>query len=393
MKTILLYLTLLFTIATIAQHEREKDIVLSEHQKDDIYLAGENIDINAVVHGDIVMAGSKITIRDTIYQDLIVAGGEVIVKGYVADDIRAAGGKLTIDSEVGDDVIVAGGEVFITENAIIHGNLINFSGDIEMNGKILGNIKSYSGELKINGSIENEAELFGEEIYINGEIKGTSKLAASSIIIGESAKFQDNVHYWSEDNKVDFKNSLNGATANFDEELMGDREELSWKGFGIAALGIWMFYIFSAFLVIVLLNWAFGNFLSTAASYLDNTFLKSLGYGAIYLIGVPLLVIVLIVIIIGIPIGLFLGGFYVFSLLFGHLITALLIAHYYGKKADKQWNFWSLAFLALGIASVIRLLTFIPVLGTILSFIVIAIAYGLITYTLLQKKTALKFEN
>lgn len=393
MRTLLLHFTLLFTIVTIAQHERGKDIIISEHQKDDIYLAGENIDINAVVNGDMVSAGSKITIRDTIYQDLIVAGGEVFVKGYVADDIRAAGGKLTIDSEVGDDVIVAGGEVFITKNAIIHGNLINFSGDIEMNGEVMGTIKSYSGKLILNGIINKEAELFGEEILINGEIKGTSKLAASSITIGESAKFHENVHYWSEENKVDFKSSLIGATANFDETLMGDREEFSWKGFGIAALGFWLFYLFSAFLVIVLLNWAFGNFFSTAASYLNNTFLKSLGYGAIYLIGVPFLVIALIVILIGIPIGLFLGGFYVFSLLFGHLITALLIAYYFGKKADKQWNFWSLAILALGIASVIRLLTFIPFLGTLLSFVVIAMAYGLIIYTLLQKNAALKFEN
>jgi len=340
-----------------------------------------------------VLAGSRITIRDTIYQDLIVAGGEVIVKGYVADDIRAAGGKLTIDSEVGDDVIVAGGEVFITKNAVIHGNLINFSGDIQMNGEVIGTVKSYSGKLIINGTINKEAKLFGEEILINGEIKGTSKLAASSIIIGENAKFHENVQYWSEDKKVDFKNSLIDVTSNFDETLMGDREEFSWKGFGIAALGFWLFYLFSAFLVIVLLNWAFGNFFSTAATYLDKTFLKSVGYGAIYLIGVPFLVLAFIVIIIGIPIGLFLGIFYVFSLLFGHLITALLIAHYLGRKADKQWNFWSLVILALGIASVIRLLTFIPFLGTLLSFIVIAIAYGLIIYTLLQKKAALKLEN
>jgi hypothetical protein len=50
----------------------------------------------------------------------------------------------------------------------------------------------------------------------------------------------------------DFKNSLLGATVHFDEKLMGDRGEFSWKGFGIAALGFWIFYIFSAFLVILL---------------------------------------------------------------------------------------------------------------------------------------------
>lgn len=390
MRTLLLYLALLFSIITVGQHEMEKDITISEHQNDDIYRAGENINIDAQVNGDVVLAGSKITIRDSVYQDLIVAGGEIVVKGNVADDIRAAGGKLTIDAEVGDDVIVAGGEVFITKDAIIRGNLINFSGDIEMNGKVMGKVKSYSGDLRINGSISKDAELFGEEIRINGEIKGTSKIAAETITIGEKAMFHGNVAYWSENGEVDFKNSLMGVKANFDETLMGDREEFSWKGFGIAAIGFWIFYLFSAFLVILLLNWAFNNFFSMAADYLDKNLLKSLGYGTIYLFGLPLLVVITFVIVVGIPIGLFLGGFYIFSLLFGHLVTSLLFTHYLNKKSDKRWNFWTIGFLALGIAATIRLLTFIPFLGTLLSFVVIATGYGLVSYALLQKKVALK---
>jgi len=38
-------------------------------------------------------------------------------------------------------------------------------------------------------------------------------------------------------------------------------------------------------------------------------------------------------------IGLFLGGFYIFNLLFGHLITALLFAHYLNQRSDKGLGF------------------------------------------------------
>ncbi|MGO4917999.1 bactofilin family protein [Maribacter spongiicola] len=393
MKTLLLFLTLLISITAIGQKEKDKDINITEHQTDDFYLAGENIEINAIIDGDLVLAGSNITVKDTVHQDLIVAGGEIIVTGFIKDDIRAAGGKLTIDTEVGDDIIIAGGEVLITENAIIHGNLINFSGDIVMNGQILGNIKSYSGEIKINGTVEKEAEINAEKIYIDGIINGTSKLAAESITIGKNAIFNNNVNYWSEEGSLDFKNSLVGVNASFDESLKGDRKDFTMKSFGIAAIGFWIFYLLSAFLVILILNWAFGNFLRTISANLDTNFLRNLGYGSIYIFGIPLLILVSFIIIIGIPIGIFLGGFYLFSLLFGHLVTALLFTYFLETKENKNWGMWTRAFITLGIAAAIRLLTFIPFLGSLFTFIVIAIGYGLIVYTLFHREKTLNFEK
>ncbi|WP_282049556.1 polymer-forming cytoskeletal protein [Maribacter aquivivus] len=393
MKTLLLFFTLLISITAIGQKEKDKDINITEHQTDDFYLAGENIKINAIIDGDLVLAGSNITVKDTVHQDLIVAGGEIIVKGFIKDDIRAAGGKLTIDTEVGDDIIIAGGEVLITENAIIHGNLINFSGDIVMNGQILGNIKSYSGEIKINGTVEKEAEINAEKIYIDGIINGTSKLAAESITIGKNAIFNNNVNYWSEEGSLDFKNSLVGVNASFDESLKGDRKDFTMKSFGIAAIGFWIFYLLSAFLVILILNWAFGNFLYSIAANLNTNFLRNLGYGSIYIFGIPLLILVSFIIIIGIPIGIFLGGFYLFSLLFGHLVTALLFTYFLETKENKNWGMWTRAFITLGIAAAIRLMTFIPFLGSLLAFIVIAIGYGLIVYTLFHREKTLNFEN
>ncbi len=394
MKTFVFQFALLFSMISVAQHKTGENSTLSDQQNDDIYLSGETITIEAPVKGDLVIAGGTITVKDTVYQDLLVAGGEITIKGYVADDIRAAGGKLTIDSEIGDDLIVAGGEVFITKDAVIHGNLINFSGDIEMNGKVMGKVKSYAGEMQINGIIDKEAQLFGAEVAINGKINGRSKIAAEEIAIGENAQFRGDVAYWSELGEIDFKNSLAGvATATFDASLIRDRNEFSWKGFGIAAIGFWVFYLFSAFLVILLLNWAFSNFFTATTDNFDKNFLKSIGYGLIYLFGLPLLLIITFVTVIGIPVGLFIGGFYIFSLIFGHLVTALLISHYLNNRSDKSWNFFTISLLALGMAATIRLLTFIPYLGSLLSILVIAVGYGLVAYTLLQKKAALKLRS
>ena len=386
MKTSILSFILLFPFLLFSQFKSGEDVTISSTQNDDIYVAGEDININAAINGDAVAAGSYIVINDTIYQDLIIAAGDVFVRGFVADDIRAAGGKLTIDTEVGDDVVVAGGEVFITEKSIIRGNLINFSGTVQMNGEVKGLLKAYGGEIKVNGKVNEGATLYGGEIAINGEIRGTSKIVAESIEIGESAKFYGDVSYWSKDGEIDFKNSLIGANATFDEKLKPDQDGFSWKGFGIAALGFWIFYVLSAFLILLLLNWAFKNLFSNAASYLDKELLKSFGYGLLYVFGLPLAILITFMIIIGIPVGLFLLVFYLFSMLFGHLVAALLLAHYLNNRNQNSWNFWTLVFLALGIAIVLRLLTFIPFLGTLIALVVIAIGYGLLGYAWLQKR-------
>ncbi|NJB70404.1 putative acyltransferase (DUF342 family) [Saonia flava] len=390
MKRTILFFILLCPMLMLSQFEANEEITVSEEQKDDIYRAAETININAKVRGDAVLAGGTIIINDSIGQDLVVAGGEITVNGHVADDIRAAGGKLIIDSDVGDDVIVAGGEVVITENSVVYGNLINFSGDIDVKGEIKGNIKSYAGDIEVNGKVGQDIKLYAADVKINGTIEGKSEIVAESIYIGDNAKFYDDVEYWSESKEVDFKNSLIASKALFNEDLQRDGEGFFMKGFGIAAIGFWIFYLFSAFLIIVILNYFFKGFFSKSVDYLDNNVWRSLGYGALYLVGLPILIVICVLVVIGIPLGLFLFFFYLFSLLFGHLITALLTSHYLNKSKNKSWDFWTIVFVAIGIAAVIRLLTFIPFIGALVSMVTIIIGYGLLLLFIFKKRKSLK---
>ena len=59
MKKILGLLMLMFSTLALGQHTADKRILISEHQPDDIYLAGNTIRINAIVEGDVVAAGRK----------------------------------------------------------------------------------------------------------------------------------------------------------------------------------------------------------------------------------------------------------------------------------------------------------------------------------------------
>ena len=369
MKTIALLFMGLFSIVAFGQFESGEDLLISDQQKDDIYLAGETIKINAVVRGDVVAAGGTIIVNDSIYGDLTTASGDLYINKYIADDVRVSGGKITIDTEIGDDLVVFGGEVTLTKNAKVNGNLLCYAGDIEMNGEVVGMMKTT-----------------GADVTINGTIQGTSKIIGEDIEIGENAKFLSDVEYWSSDGEIDFKGSLVNAKAQFNEDLRGDRPEFSWISFGIASLALWGFYILSAFLVILVIHALFRNAFSRSVQMLEQHTVKSFGYGLIYLIGVPLLIAIAFMMIVGIPIGLFITTIFIFSLLFGHLIAALLLAYYTAHKNGRTWGFWTITFLALLFAIVLRLLTIIPFLGILVSVVILSFTYGALTLRALKSR-------
>jgi len=150
-----------------------------------------------------------------------------------------------------------------------------------------------------------------------------------------------------------------------------------------------VYYILSAFLVILVLHALFRNAFSNAVEGLEKSLLKSFGFGLIYLFGIPLLILLAFLLIIGIPLGLFATVVFVFSLLFGHLVAALLVAYYLRKRNEKDWGFWSITFLALLCAIILRILTMIPFAGILLSVVILSITYGALTLKVINSKKQL----
>ena len=372
MKTITFLLIALCSMVSFGQTENEGDILISKTQQDDTYRAGENIKVNAAIQGDLVIAGGNLIVNDSINGDLTAAGGELFLNSYIADDVRIAVGRATIDSEIGDDLVVFGGEVILTENAIIHGNLICFAGNIKINGEVIGKL-----------------DIKGADVLIDGTIRETSKIIGEDITIGSNAKFYKDVEYWNNEGEIDFKNSLVNTKAQFNEDLGEEESQLSLTSFGTTSFKLWVFYILSAFLVILVLHALFRNAFSSAVEGLEKNLLKSFGFGLIYLIGIPLLILLALLMIIGIPLGLFATVIFIFSLLFGHLIAALLVVYYFKYKKEKDWGFWSITFLALLCAIILRVLTIIPFAGILLSVVILSITYGALTLKVIHSKKQL----
>ncbi|NNK26973.1 MAG: hypothetical protein HKP06_01915 [Flavobacteriaceae bacterium] len=372
MKTITFLFVALCSLLSFSQTVNEGEILINKTQPDDTYRAGETIKIDAVIQGDLVIAGGNLTINDSINGDLTAAAGELFLNGYVADDARLAVGRATIDSEIGDDLVVFGGEVILTENAVIQGNLKCYGGNIEVRGEVLGKL-----------------EIKGTDVLIDAIVRESSVIVAEDITLGSNAKFHKEVEYWHSDEEIDFNNALVNTEAQFNEELAEDNSQLSLTTIGTKSVKSWITYILSSFLAILVFHALFRNAFSNAVDDLEKSLLKSFGFGLIYLLGIPLAIILLFVLAIGIPLGLFAAAIFVFSLLFGHLVAALLAVYYLRYRNEKNWSFWSITFLALLITVVLRVITMIPYAGILFSVILISITYGALTLNVLHPKKQL----
>ncbi|HVW59220.1 MAG TPA: hypothetical protein VHC48_04265 [Puia sp.] len=354
--------------------ESGNTIVIDSATGEDIYLVAGTVIINAPVHGDLVAAGGKIYINDTV-NNVLVAGGTVVVNGYVAGKIRCLGGTLRIDRNIQGDLAAAGGEVDIEKNATVLGDLLVSGGRLIIYGNVEGDIRTTAGKFQLYGTAGRTLDCRGATIELHGKVMGSSTLAASDgLTIGGSTKFNGPVRYWAP-STVDFGTSLKEGQALRDESLETKRSH--WYFLGSAGLLAVLWYLASALLVIILLQYFLPHLFHNAGEKVYDNLPGSLGYGILFILGAPVAIVISFISLVGAPLGLALLLTYIFVLLTCGSITAVVASHWLGyvMGADGR-RFWEYVWIALGFFVLLRLILSIPFFGWILFPLLVCIAFG-----------------
>jgi len=355
--------------------EYGRDINISQPVNEDLYLAGGNITINAPIYGDLIIAGGTILINDTVTNDILLVGGTVTFNGFVGDDIRCAGGKIHITKNVTGDVVVTGGRVTIGK-AVTIGGLLASGGDITIDGNVNGEVKGAFGDLLINGKISGNVDCRGGSITLNGIIGGKSVLSARYILIGDNALFNNDVRYWSEQGSIDFKPYLKTGKAIYDPSIRIRSDK--WYYLGANTFFTLLWYLGMALLMILIIQYLFSATMKKAADTTFNSTLKSLGFGLLFLIVVPIAAVIAFVTVIGVPVGLLLVFSYITLILLTTVTISGVAANWINNRYNKKWNFWRLAFAAFGIFILLKLVSLTPVVGWLIMFLLACIAFGAI---------------
>jgi hypothetical protein len=240
---------------------------------------------------------------------------------------------------------------------------------------VKGNVKNASGTFTLNGVVEHDLEVKGGTIMINGEARGSTILAAQAIELGAGAIFGKDVRYWNESGSLEFNNSLQGGTATYDAGL--EMEDGKWHYLGFASAVMVLWYLGTALVMIFLIQYFFSQTFRNAANTVRNDSLKSLGFGFLFLIGVPIAVVIMFITLIGIPIAVLTFILYLVVILFATVIVALLISNWINNTYYvSSWGNGKISMVAFAIFVFVKLASLTPVVGPLVMLLLACMAFG-----------------
>jgi hypothetical protein len=324
---------------------------------------GATVNIKGTVNGDVIVGGGNVEISGPVAGDVIAFGGDVKVKGPVAGNVRVAGGTIDIESKIGKNATLFGGNLIISENSEIGWNLTFGAGNADIKGKINGYLDGGGANISIGAEVGRDANLKvdseGSLVLLPGaQIKGDLKYTAA----GQSQLNKD------EGAKVE------GKTIFTEFEKSVQEKGKSWPGYLFWKL-ICLFGLLVVGLVLVSLG---RDKLGKVTSQMSQKPWASLGWGIIYFIITPVLLVLLAATIIGIPLALIGGALYLICLYISQVFAGITIGQILlswptksKKKKIRPPLIWS---MILGVV-LLLILTSIPLVGWIIK--ILAIWWGL----------------
>lgn len=319
--------------------------------------------------GDLIAGGPVLAIPDSIPGDVMIAGRDLDFTGFAGGDYLGAGQELAIGGRVLGDVRAAGRAVDMTGrvggNATVAGQRVSLGG-----GAVVGrNAYLAGGTVRMGGTVTGYLRAAGGEVVLDGSVGGDVRVDAERLTVGPGARIAGDLRY-----RVPPEN----VTISPEAQVAGGTTALRPRPRPDMQAPIRFFHLFwllgflAAGAVVVAL---FPDVMAAAAAALRRAPAAALGWGLVWVIGVPIAATVVALTIVGVPLALIVAALYVISLYLGRAVVALWL----GRLVLRGWARRSrgrlvVAFLAGGVILVI--LALIPVLGPLVMLVATVLGLG-----------------
>ncbi|WP_114520858.1 hypothetical protein [Altererythrobacter sp. ZODW24] len=314
------------------------------------FFSADDINLKVNSTDDVFAAGGTINVDSTSADHLVIAGGGITVKNVTIEDLFAAGGELDLVSgKVADDIVVAGGDVFVRPGFSIGGSAVVAGGDARFEAAVPVDLRIGAGS-----------------VYLNSVVGGDARLSGDKVTLGPQARIGGDLLYRTENLIIQPGAVVNGRRMVLPPEDHSTFE--SWgRGAGklFAMLAVAVTLGFAVLVVAIAI--AMPSLMRSSADFIRSKPLKSLGFGVLVAVGVPLAIVLLVASVIGAPVAMLLAAICFAITPVAVAATAYLLgieARKLMTKADDHPTAWTarLFWPALGAAAIL-LLGMIPVLG------------------------------
>ena len=382
---------------------------------DDLYATANEIVVEGTVRGDLVAFGRSVTVDGTVEGDLIGAGQSVEIGGEVDDDVRIAGQALLLneDASVGDDLIAAAYSLQNEPESNVGGTLWYAGYQALLAGTVGEDLAGAANALTLGGEIGGDAD-----VDVDGEEGGAAPPAfvpvpqvpiptvEPGLTLTDSALIGGNLTYQSStEAQIDPGARIEGDVVREERPVEEEEEEAARSPLTetvLDALGS----LVALVLVGLLLVWIVPGWIRHRAYTVLDRPLASLGWGLLGLVAFPILgvVVLLVTILLAIVLGLLtLGGLVALIIVLGLLAEAALVLALWistGYLALIVVSFFAGVLLVEAIRPgrgrgrvlplVVGLILYvvlraIPVLGPLVSLVVVLLGLGAISHWIWTK--------
>ena len=323
----------------------------------DYVVYGRSVQISGTVNGDVYAAGGQVVIDGTINGDLLAAGGTVTISGTVAQDARLAGRKIAVSGAIGRNITAAGANVQLTPSATVRSGIIAGGGNVDIAARVAG-----------------DAKIGARSILVSSLVEGNLTAAAETIRLTSQATVSGNLVYWSRNSpSIDDHATISGKLIR--REL--PQTVLSPEDLFLAMVGLKLGVVIASFVSTLVLGLLLIRYypVSTqqALLHLRQRPFVSLGVGILTLILTPFLAMLLVVTVVGIPLAAIIFTWYLIVVYVCRIVVilwaGLLLFRSFGKGEPARSAF------VVGLL-LYSLLTLVPILGALLSLLVILFGLG-----------------
>ncbi len=350
-----------------------KDIVVGPEEiiDDDLIAMGRSVKIEGIVNGDLFAFAQEVFIENTVNGSIYTGGAEINLNVKKCRSIWAFCGSLKTDANIENNLLFFGGKLKTSNTNLVKKDVLVFGGEIKINGEVQGKVKGNMGKLNLNGKI-HRVDIEAENVYVNS---GATVL-------------EDFIVKSKNEPVIDSNAKILGKT-----EYKKIEEKAQKPKKGIAGFFKTIFFLSKLIIGIILIA-ILKPYIKTTNQVLKDSTWKSLGFGFLTIIVIPIVSVLTLATIIGIPIAIF--GVFVFLTL--AYISGIIFSAGFGEwiiKLIKKESIPSpiLSFI-LGFI-IISLISLIPYLGFFVRIIVLFFGTGMIILLLnkLQKNSLATLEE
>lgn len=306
-----------------------------------------------VIPGDLSVACKTLRMNGEVRGDLLAGGMYLTVEKAVGEDVTLGGYNLKIPGPVGDDARLVGVHIEVRGN--VAGDLVALGGNVKILGDVAGDVITGGGNVWINGNIQGSLEAQCGNIAIAGTIGRNTTITASRLTLSSTAILKGNLNYTSEHNAdieegAQIAGALNKEPGNkiillwrLTSMLVNHLPEQpqSWKewksGFPswfriLLRLSSFISLLIAGIVILIV----YGRHATMVVDRIVSSPLKTLLWGLVFLICVPIAALLLCISIVGLPVGLItLATYLVFSYI-SRVYVALAIGREILDRVTKQ---------------------------------------------------------